>query len=99
MSADNLQEIVDGIRTELKKGFGGDFVIRHPHLREPLTMRVTVDGATAWLVRITCGRKVLIDTGHAMCFHPDEFMNDLYVIIRRCIRSLTTPAPESAKPS
>lgn len=91
-----MQRIVDEIRADLVKGFGGTFAITHPQLAAPLELRVIVDGATAWLVHIMCGERVIADTGHALCVHPDEFMRDLYVILVAALKAAGTPP---ARPS
>jgi hypothetical protein len=91
---DNLQEITDGIRADLKKGFGGKFQINHPELKHPLVLDVTPDGVSAWLVRMKCGDRILYDTGHAMCVNPDEFLSNLYVILRSAIKAAKTPPPK-----
>jgi hypothetical protein len=91
--SDNVQQIADEIRAALRKGYGGSFRIEHPDIAHPLDLDVIVDGATAWLVKLRCGERVLFDTGHQLCVKPDELISGLYVFLRAAIRAMTTPAP------
>lgn len=94
--SDNLQQISDDIRAELRRTGGWCVTdIAHHALKEPLRLDVRSDGVSAWLVTATCGDRVLFDTGHSLCVHPDEFLSGLYVFLRACIRALTMPAPKS----
>ena len=94
--SDNLQEIVDAIRKELREHgpMGAGFAIAHPSLKDPLVVEVTPDGVTAWLVKVTVGKRVLFDTGDRLCVHPDEFISGLYVFIRACIKAAIEGPPK-----
>lgn len=95
--SDNLQQIVDGIRTDLRRSGGwGFYEIAHPELAHPLELNVRSDGATAWLVEVKVGDRVLFDTGDRLCVHPDELISSLYVFLRACIKAAKAPP---ARPS
>lgn len=93
---DNLQKITDDIRADLAQRGYGLYTIAHPELRDPLELYIVPDGATARLVRVKVGERVLFDTGDQLCVHHDDLISGLYVFLRACIKAATTPP---ARPS
>jgi len=96
---DTLQETVDSIREELKGGYGGLWSIEHPDLRHPLVLRVSPDGcgptgAAVWLVTLSCGGRVLYDTGLSRSVEPTEFASLLYVFLRAALNTVKAPPPK-----
>ena len=91
---DNLQEIADGIRAELRRMPFGSWSIAHPSLKDPIDLDVAADGIS-WIVRVKCGERVLFDiVDNMLCVGPEEFLSGLYVVLRGVIKALTTPAPK-----
>ena len=91
--SDNLQQIVDEMREHYSKGMGGIFEIASATLPAPIVVDVVPDGIM-WLLKVTCGERVLYDTGMATAVKPDEFLNGLYVFVRACMKAATTPPPK-----
>jgi hypothetical protein len=91
--ADNLQQIVDEMRAHFRKGPGGVFEVESHTLPAPIVFRVIPDGIM-WMLKITCGERVLYDTGMTTAVKPEEFLNDLYVILRSCMKAAVTPPPK-----
>jgi hypothetical protein len=91
--ADNVQQIVDEMRQHYAGGMGGIFEIVSPMLPAPLVIDVVPDGIL-WMLKVTCGERVLCDTGMATAVKPDEFLNGLYVFVRACMKTATTPIPK-----
>lgn len=87
---DNLQTIVDGMRVELAKGYGGFWCIRDDRLHAPLYIKVVPDGVT-WLMMATCGDWRLSDKDWVPV-DPKTFVNDLYVFIRRLLKENVSPS-------
>ena len=90
---DNLQQIVDEMREHYAKNMGGIFEIASATLPAPLVVDVVPDGLM-WLLKVSCGDRVLYDTGMAMAVKPQEFLSNLYVFVRACMKAAITPAPK-----
>jgi hypothetical protein len=62
-------------------------------------VEVTPDGVT-WLVRVSCGERIIFDATTTSCVNPDEFVNGLYVFMRGCLKAAQAPkARPEEKPS
>lgn len=80
--SDNLPQIVDGIRAELEKGRGGHWIIEFPGFGRSLMLDVAVDGVDAWLVKLSCGKRILFNTGASSSVTPKEFKEGLEKFLR-----------------
>jgi len=84
--ADNLQQIVDEMRAHYRMGMGGIYEVASESLPAPLVIDVIPDGIM-WMLKVTCGDRVLYDTGPSRAVKPDEFLNGLYVFVRACMKA------------
>jgi hypothetical protein len=80
----NLQEVVDTIREDLKDGFGGFWRLHGDGIPKEILLEVKPDGVT-WLVGVSIGS----DYKEAVVVDPKEFINNLYVLVVQWLREAT----------
>lgn len=80
---DNLEEVVNGIRAELEKGFGGSWSIQYPGLK-PIALDVIPDGIT-WIIVWKFTTALGFEHALEQTVDGKEFIHFLYVQVRRIV--------------
>lgn len=88
---DNLQEIADEMREEVRtRGYCFREIV-HAQLAHPLSVDLIPDGIN-WIVRVRCGERMISDTFATR----DTILNEMYAFLRACIKLAAAPP---SKPS
>ena len=92
---DNLQVIVDEMRTELRSGSGGYWQLVHDSLPAPMFIEVIRDGSRC-LLGVECDGRSLFESasmvnGVYVPIELAELVANIYVLIRRWMKAVVDP--------
>ena len=86
---DNLQQIVDEMRDEIRaRGLCLRQIVM-AGLPGDLEVEIIPDGVNS-IVLVRCGTREL----HSFAARPEDIMRELYVFLRACIKAARTPPPK-----
>jgi hypothetical protein len=87
----NLQEVVDSIRADLRDGFGGFWRLHGDNIPKEILLEVRPDGVT-WLVGVSIGS----DYKENIAVDPKEFVSNLYVLVVKWLKEATEKKTQHA---